>query len=182
MIIRFKEKTPHVAEDIYVAPTAAIIGDVEIGAQSSVWFGACLRGDYGPIRVGERCSVQDNAVIHVNHTPDGRIFPTVIGSDCVIGHGAVVEGCEIGDGCLIGMNAVVLPGARIGAGAVVAAGAVVMEGQNVPAYALVAGTPAKVKRQFDGPQAGLAWAAKEYVGLRHAYLTNSAVISEADHD
>ena len=79
MIIRFKDRIPRVDSDTYVAPTAAIIGDVVIGHQSSIWFGTCIRGDYGPIRVGDRCSVQDNAVIHVKHTPDGRVFPTRIG-------------------------------------------------------------------------------------------------------
>jgi len=170
LLINFKGETPDVDASVYIAPTAAVIGNSKIGAESSVWFGACIRGDYGPIRIGARCSIQDNAVVHVNHTPDGKIYPTIVGDDCVIGHGAVIEGCEIGNGCLIGMNAVVLPRAKIGTGAIIAAGAVVTESQEVPPYALVAGAPAKIKRQFDKPSPGIAWAADEYVKLRGEYM------------
>jgi len=182
MIIRFMGVSPQLGSDVYVAQNAAIIGDVEIGSESSVWFGACIRGDYGPIRIGDRCSVQDNAVVHVNHTPDGQVFPTRIGSDCVIGHGATVEGCEVGDGCLIGMNAVVLPGARIGSGAVVAAGSVIKEGQIVPDLALVAGTPARIKRQFRNPQPDVSWAAAEYVRLGRKYLETGIILAETANE
>lgn len=172
MIIRFKNKTPRLGANIFVAPTATIIGDTIVGDHSSVWFGACIRGDYAPVSIGKRCSIQDNAVVHVNHRSDGTLFPTRIADDCIVGHGAVVEGCEIGIGCLIGMNAVILPGARIGAGTIVAAGAVVLEGQNVPKYVLLGGVPATVKRQFDGPQDSLAWSAQEYVSLAQSYLND----------
>ena len=174
----FEGKLPALGEGVYVAPTAAIIGDTSIGDESSVWFGACIRGDYGAVWIGQRCSVQDNAVVHVNHRPDGTVNPTVIHNDCVVGHGAVIEGCEIGTGCLIGMNAVVLPGARVGAGSVVAAGAVVMEGQDVPENTLVAGAPAQVRRRFDGPGTAVIWAANEYVLLRQRYLEQAAVLAE----
>jgi carbonic anhydrase/acetyltransferase-like protein (isoleucine patch superfamily) len=177
MIIAFEDKTPDLADDVYVAPTAAVVGDVVIGAGSSVWFGTVIRGDYGPIRIGAGCSIQDNAVIHVNHTSDA-IFPTVIEDDCIVGHGAVVEGCIIGRGCLVGMNAIVLPRATVGEGCVIAAGAVIKEGMTVPAYSLLAGAPAVVKRTFDGPSEALAWAAGEYRELAGRYRRGTRIISE----
>lgn len=168
--ITFQGITPTVGSNVFIAPTAAVIGDAKIGDDSSIWFGAVVRGDYGPIRIGQNCSIQDNVVIHVNHTPNGDVFPTTIGDDCVIGHGAVVEGCEIGKGCLIGMNTVVLPRATLGEGCVVAAGSVVTEGQNIPAFSLVAGAPAVIKRQFDTANPSIAWAANEYKKLKQQYL------------
>ena len=170
MKLAFGGKLPNVGTNVFIAPNAAIIGDVIVGDHSSIWFSATIRGDYGPIEIGEGCSIQDGAVIHVNHTENGDIFPTIIGADCVIGHGAVVEGCTIGDGCLIGMNAVVLPRAKLGRGCIVAAGAVVREGDIVPEFSLVAGTPATIKRTFEAPRRDLAWAAMEYRSLGKKYL------------
>ncbi len=171
MLMEFAGKAPQLGEAVFIAPTAAVIGAVEVGAASNVWFGAVIRGDYGPIRIGAGCSIQDNAVVHVNHNDKGEIFPTVIDDDCVIGHGAVVEGCHIEAVCLVGMNAVILPRARIGTGSIVAAGAVVKEGDTIPPYSLLAGTPAKVKRQFSGPSPDVAWAAAEYRALAAKYLS-----------
>ncbi len=178
MQIRFKRKTPVLGAGVYVAPTAAIIGDSHIGDESSVWFGACVRGDYGPIRIGKRCSIQDNVVVHVNHRPDGSVHPTFIKDDCVIGHGAVLEGCEIDAGCLIGMNAVILPRVHLRPGVIIAAGAVVTEGQDIPAHSLVAGAPATIKRRFDGPSDAISWAANEYVRLRQCYIDDSEILED----
>lgn len=143
MIIEYKGKRPQIADNVYIAPNATVIGDVVIGEGSSVWFGAVIRGDTGPIRIGAGVSVQDNCVIHVNDRDD-----TIIGNEIVIGHGAILEGCVIGDGVLIGMNATVLSGARVGEQAVIAAGAVIREGFEVPAKTLAAGVPAKLLRQL----------------------------------
>ena len=177
MIIEFEEKKPVIADNIFVAPTAAVIGDVSIEEGSSVWFGAVIRGDYGPIRIGSGCSIQDNVVIHVNHSSDGLVFPTIIEDDCIIGHGAVIEGCRLGKGCLIGMNAVILPKASLGEGCVVAAGSVIKTGEEIPPYSLLAGTPAIIKRTFDGPSDDLTWAVSEYRQLSIKYQSRSKIIT-----
>lgn len=140
MIIELDGVRPAIAADVYVAPTAVIIGNVTVKAGASIWFGAVLRGDTGPIVIGERVSVQDNVVIHVNEEEE-----TIVGNDVLVGHGAILEGCRIEQGALIGMGAVVLSGARIGAGALVAAGSVVREHSHVPDYTLAAGVPASVR-------------------------------------
>lgn len=173
MLIRFRNIDPQIADGVFIAPNSAIIGDVVLGEQSSVWFGASIRGDYGPIRIGSGCSIQDNVVIHVNHNSKGEIFPTTIGNNCIVGHGAVVEGCDVGDGCLIGMNAVILPRATIGAGSIVAAGAVVKSGQSIPPNSLVAGTPAVIKRTLPATDPEIAWSAEEYKALAAEYLAQS---------
>lgn len=177
MIIEFEEKKPVVADDVFVAPTAAVIGDVLIGQGSSVWFGAVIRGDYGPIRIGSGCSIQDNVVVHVNHSEDGSVTPTIIDDDCIIGHGAVIEGCRLGKNCLIGMNAVILPKSMLGEGCVVAAGSVVKIGEKIRPYSLLTGSPAIVKRTFDGPSDELTWAASEYRQLSVRYQSRAKVIT-----
>jgi len=141
LLIDYAGKRPKIALDAFVAENATIIGDVTIEAGASIWYGAVLRGDSGHIHIGARTSVQDNVVIHVNHSYD-----TLVGEEVVIGHGAVLEGCTIGPGVLLGMNATVLSGARIGMASVIAAGAVVRENMDVPPGMLLAGVPAKIKR------------------------------------
>lgn len=140
MIITYKGQTPQIANDVFIAPNATIIGDVVIGAGSSVWFGAVIRGDVGRIRIGSGVSVQDNVVIHVNGRHD-----TIIDNDITIGHAAVLEGCHIESGALIGMNATVLDGSFIKRNAIVAAGSVVRENFVVPVETLAAGVPARLK-------------------------------------
>jgi carbonic anhydrase/acetyltransferase-like protein (isoleucine patch superfamily) len=157
-LYEFQGKRPEIAADVYVAPNATIIGDVVIGAGSSVWFGAVIRGDVGPIRIGAGVSVQDNVVIHVNGRDE-----TIIEDEVTIGHGAVLEGCRLGRGCLVGMNATVLSGAVVGAGAIVAAGAVVREDGVVPTAVLVAGVPAEIRGELStAVQNRLAHAADHY--------------------
>lgn len=134
---------PDIHESVFVAETAAVIGDVKIGADSSVWYSAVIRGDMHYIKIGERTNVQDGAVLHVVR---GK-FPLEIGNDVTIGHAAVVHACTVHDKVLIGMNATVLDGAVIEEGSIVAAGAVVLEGQTVRKNTLVAGIPAREKRQ-----------------------------------
>ena len=159
---------PRIHPTAFVAPTAVVIGNVTIGREASVWFGAVLRGDEPEfeIRVGERTSVQDNVVIHVS-----RQGATVIGAGVTLGHGAILESCVVGDGALIGMNAVVLQRATVGEAALIAAGAVVGSGSDIPPRTMAAGTPARVKKELDGES--LRWvttSADHYVELSRSYL------------
>jgi carbonic anhydrase/acetyltransferase-like protein (isoleucine patch superfamily) len=150
LLIEYHGNRPRVADDVFLAPTAVLIGDVTVEAGASIWFGAVLRGDFGPIVIGPGSNVQDNAVIHV-----GVDWPTQIGANVTIGHGAVLEGCTIGDGAIVGMNATVLPRAVVGDEAMIAAGSVVGEGVQVPPRSLAAGVPARVKKELAGNS--LAW-------------------------
>jgi carbonic anhydrase/acetyltransferase-like protein (isoleucine patch superfamily) len=138
-------KRPNVHPDAYIAPTAVLIGDVEVGAGASVWFGAVLRGDEATIRVGEGANIQDNAVIHC-----AKDLPTVIERDASVGHSAQLEGCVVEHGALVGMGATMLQRSRLGAGSMLAAGAVLMEGQTIPPNHMAAGVPATVKKPLDG--------------------------------
>lgn len=167
MLYRHLDEVPRLGRDVYVAPSASVIGCVTLGEQSSVWFGSVLRGDVGRIEVGARTNVQDLTVVHVTEGAEG----TFIGDDVVIGHRAVVHECRIEDCALIGMGSVLLDGAVIGSGAIVAAGAVVREGQRIPALALVAGVPAEVRRIL--PESSLEARrlhARHYVELARRYL------------
>lgn len=136
---RYIDKIPEIAEDVHIAPGAALIGDVRLGVQSSVWYGCVLRADLHHITVGARSNVQDGTVCHL-----GDDDPLIIGDDVVVGHRAVLHGCTIEDGCLIGIQATVLDGAVIGRGSVVGAGALVTAGVVVPPRSLALGAPAKV--------------------------------------
>jgi carbonic anhydrase/acetyltransferase-like protein (isoleucine patch superfamily) len=151
--------SPEVAPSAWVAPGAYVVGDVHLGEESSVWYGAVLRGDTEPIRVGSRTNVQDGCVLHADPG-----YPTIVGDDCVVGHGAILHGCEIRNGCLVGMGATVLNGARIGEGSIVAAGALVSEGKEFPAQSLIVGIPAKRVREVTGKQMeDIARGVREYV-------------------
>lgn len=144
--------------DCWIAPDANVIGRVVLHAGSSVWFGSTLRGDNEPIVVGEGSNVQENCVLHTDMG-----FPLTIGRDCTIGHKAMLHGCTIGDGSLIGMAAIVLNGARIGRGCLIGAGALVTEGKEIPDGSLVLGSPARVVREIDeAGQAELLASAEHY--------------------
>ena len=167
-VIPFGRHAPRIADDAFVAPTAVLVGNVVVESEASIWFGAVLRGDDPdhPIVVGRRSSVQDNCVVHV-----GRWGPTVIGPECTVGHGATFESCTIGEGTIVGMNAVILQEAEIGRECVIAAGAVVKEGARIGDRSLVAGVPAVVKKTLEGSAA--AWVeggGAHYVELSRAYL------------
>ncbi|MGH2549743.1 MAG: gamma carbonic anhydrase family protein, partial [Thermomicrobiales bacterium] len=140
----FEGKTPVIADDVFVAPGAMIIGDVEIGAGSSVWFNVVIRADCNSVRIGERTNVQDGAIIHVD--PDA---PCTIGDDVTIGHGAIVHGTNVGSRVMIGMGAVILSRSTVADEVLIAAGAVVPEEMVIRSGALVAGVPAKEKRELD---------------------------------
>ncbi|MFD1881009.1 gamma carbonic anhydrase family protein [Paracoccus pacificus] len=149
---------PQCAPDAWVAPDAQLMGRVVLEAAASVWFGAVLRGDNEQIRVGEGSNVQDLTVIH---TDPG--FACTIGRDCTIGHRAILHGCTIGDGVLVGMGAIILNGARIGAGSLIGAGAFVPENREIPPGSLVMGMPGKVVRELDpGARAKLLDSARRY--------------------
>lgn len=130
-------------ENVYIAPNATLAGDVVLGKDVNIWYGAVLRGDSGTITVGEGSNVQDNAVIHEK---------TTIGKYCTVGHGAIIHGATIGDGCLIGMGAIVLGGAVLGEGCLVGAGALVTGKTNAPAGSILMGSPAKVEKSMTPEQ------------------------------
>lgn len=157
------DRTPTIHPDAFVHPDAVLIGDVRIGALSSIWPCAVLRGDYGTVIVGERTSIQDGAVIHA--VAD---FPTVIGNECVIGHLAHLEGCVVHDRALIGSGSIVLHEAVIHSGATVAAGAVVRNLVEVPANAAAMGVPATIRLDFSSPEE-VALLAALYVANAHRY-------------
>lgn len=158
MIYELDGIAPEIAEDCWVAPDANLIGRVVLEPGASVWFGSTLRGDNEEIRVGAGSNVQENCVFH---TDPG--YALRIGANCTIGHKAMLHGCVIGDGSLIGMGATVLNGARIGKGCLIGAGALVTEGKDIPDFSLVMGTPGKVVRVLDeAAQAGLLKSAEHY--------------------
>jgi carbonic anhydrase/acetyltransferase-like protein (isoleucine patch superfamily) len=142
LLLAYRGVAPRIHGDAWVAPGATVIGDVEIGAESSVWFGAVVRGDFHWIRVGARTNLQDGCVVHVTR----ERFPAWIGDEVTVGHGATVHGCRVGHGALVGIGAIVLDGAEIGEEGLVAAGAVVTPGSAVPPRTLVAGAPARPVR------------------------------------
>jgi len=142
MIRPFRGVWPRIAETAFVEESAAVIGDVEIGEHSSIWFHAVVRGDVHVIRIGSYTNIQDGVVVHVT----GGRFPALIGDRVTIGHRAIVHGCTVGNDCLIGMGAILLDGVVVGERSLIAAGAVVREGTQVPPGSLVAGVPARIVR------------------------------------
>lgn len=174
MIIEYRGKRPKVDSSAFVAPTAVLIGDVEVGPESSIWFGAVLRADNGPIRIGARTSIQDNAVVHVS---EGAA--TIVGDDVTVGHCAVMEDCRIAAHALIGSNATLLNGSTIGEGALVAAGSVVGQNTEIPAHVVAAGAPAQVKKKLEGEAA--SWidvSAEAYVELSRTYMAQTIGLIE----
>jgi carbonic anhydrase/acetyltransferase-like protein (isoleucine patch superfamily) len=171
MIKPFKDKTPKIAQSAFVAENAVIIGDVEIGPRSSIWYGVAIRADINYIRIGKETNIQENTVIHVDLNDRGLgDCATIIGDRVTVGHGAILHGCKIEDDCLIGMGAIVLSGARIRAGSVVAAGALVKEGQQIPPRSMVMGMPAVIKRQLpDEVIEQIRTSARHYVDLAEEY-------------
>ncbi len=139
----YKTFKPRIDENVFIAPTAQIIGDVHVGRQSSVWFSSVLRGDMDSIRVGERTNIQDLSLCHAD-----KGIPLKIGDGVTIGHRCIIHGCTIENNCLIGMGAVVMNQAVIGRGSVVAAGSVVLEKTIIPSYSLVTGLPGRVKKTY----------------------------------
>ena len=177
-LLPFNGKTPKVHPSAFIAPTAVLIGDVTVGAESSVWFGAVLRGDdpdHG-IVVGPRTSVQDNCVVHV-----GGWGPTVIGADVTVGHGAKFESCTIGDRTVVGMNAIILQKAIIGSECLLAANTVVLEGREIPDRSVVAGVPGVIKKTLEGGAAEwIKGGGAHYVELSRQYLRAGIGLGDAE--
>jgi carbonic anhydrase/acetyltransferase-like protein (isoleucine patch superfamily) len=167
MLRPHRGRMPVVHESAYIDPSAQVIGDVVIGAESSVWMNAVVRGDVNYIRIGARSNVQDGTIIHVMHDT----HPTVIGDDVTLGHGVIVHGCTLGNRVLIGMGATLLNGVEIGDDSIVAAGALVTEGTRVPPRSLVMGSPGKVRRVLEDEQvAAILEYAQNYVRYRLDYM------------
>jgi carbonic anhydrase/acetyltransferase-like protein (isoleucine patch superfamily) len=167
MIRSFRGKTPRLGSRVFVAETAVLIGDVELGDDVSIWYGTVLRGDIYPIRIGARTNIQDNCTLHVT----GDVFPVTIGEEVTLGHGVIAHGCTIERGALIGIGSMVLDGAVIGEQSIVAAGALVTQEMVVPPRSLVMGSPAKVKRSLTDDD--LVWLQRfhrAYLGYKEEYL------------
>ena len=167
MILPYKDLYPQLGQNIFLAPNATLIGDVHLGDDCSVWFGAVIRGDVNYIRIGAKTNIQDLCMCHVTLNK----WPLLVGEGVTVGHGAILHGCVIQDYCLIGMGARILDGARIGPRALIAAGAVVREGFVVPENTLVAGTPAEIKRALRPQEIeNLLASAERYVSYKNTYL------------
>lgn len=170
MILPYKNNSPKIPESVFVAPNATIIGDVEIGEDSSVWFNTVIRGDVHKIRIGTRTNIQDGCVLHVTY----QKYSLTLGHEVTVGHGAILHGCVIEDQCLIGMGARVLDGARIGKFSLVAAGSLVREGQEIPPQTLVAGVPAVAKRTLSEQEVQtILQSAQRYVEYKNTYLDSA---------
>ncbi|PYT01421.1 MAG: gamma carbonic anhydrase family protein [Acidobacteria bacterium] len=168
MIKPFKNSTPKIHETAFVTDDAIVIGDVEIGAESSVWFGSIVRGDVNHIRIGERTNIQDATVIHVS----SKKHSTILEDEITVGHRVTLHGCYVETGCLIGIGSIVLDGARIGRNSLVAAGCLVTPGTIIPPESLIMGAPARVKRQLTSNELeNLAQSSRNYVELSRAYLS-----------
>lgn len=166
MIITVKGKTPVVGKDAFVAPNATIIGDVELGARASVWFGSVVRGDAGSIRIGEDTNIQDLSVIHVYSGG----FNTTVGRGVTVGHRVVLHGCTVGDYALIGMGSVLLNGCEIGDECIIGAASLVTEGTRIPPRTLALGSPARPKRPLTEQElAHVRQSAAHYVGYAALY-------------
>ena len=164
-VYRIEDRTPKLDDDAWVAPGATVVGDVSLAADTSVWFGAVIRADNEPVRIGRGSNVQENAVLHVDPG-----LPMVIGEHVTIGHQAMLHGCTVGDESLIGIQAVILNGAVIGRHCLVGAGALVTEGKQFPDGSLIIGTPARVARPLTEAEIeGLRRSAASYVERSRHY-------------
>jgi carbonic anhydrase/acetyltransferase-like protein (isoleucine patch superfamily) len=167
----FNKTQPRIHETAFVAENAIIIGDVEIGEDSSVWYGSIIRGDVNFIRIGARTNIQDACVIHVSR----KTHPTILEDEITLGHRVTLHGCVVETGCLIGIGACVLDGARIGRNSLVAAGSLVTPGTHIPPRSLVMGSPARVKRELSEDEIkDLARFWQNYVELSRIYREESS--------
>ncbi len=168
-VFPFKSITPRIAPSAFIAENAIVIGDVEIGQESSVWYGCTLRGDVNDIKIGARTNIQDGSVIHVSSTTQG----TYIGDDVTVGHMALLHACTIGDRAFIGMKACIMDDAKVQSDAMVAADALVTSGKIVPSGQLWGGSPAKYMRDLTREEIDfLKFSAKRYVTLSREYHNN----------
>ena len=166
MLRPYRGQVPRVHPSAFIDDSAQVIGDVEIGEESSVWMCVVVRGDVNRIRIGRRSNIQDGTIVHVMKDT----HPTVIGDDVTVGHAAVVHGCTIEDRCLIGMGAILLNGVHVGSGSIIAAGTLVPEGTQIPPRSLVMGSPGKVRRTLsDADLDEIQMYADRYVAYRLDY-------------
>lgn len=166
MIRSFQGRAPQIAASAYVDPQAVVIGSVVIAEDSSIWPSAVLRGDYHPIRIGARTSIQDGCVLHVQ----SEEYSVTVGDRVTVGHGVILHGCTVESDCLIGMGSILLNGCRIGSGSIVAAGSLVTERMQVPPRSLVMGSPAKIRRPLtEDERAQIALSADHYVEFKNAF-------------
>lgn len=173
-IYRLGEHVPALATEVWVAPSAQVMGNVHLGAHSSVWYGAVVRGDNEPMHIGAGSNVQDGAVLHSDPG-----FALTIGENVTVGHQAMLHGCTVGDGSLIGIGAIVLNGARIGKNCLVAAGALVTEGKHFPDGSLIVGSPATVKRALSPEQIeGLLASAANYQANARRHALHLEAVAE----
>ena len=169
MITSFKDRLPAIDPTAFIADDALVIGDVEIGAEASIWFGSVIRGDVNYIRIGDRTNIQDATVIHVS----SETHSTILENDITVGHRVTLHGCYVEAECLIGIGAILLDGVRIGKNSLVAAGSLVTPGTQIPPGSLVMGTPAKVKRELSDEEIGnIRRSAARYVELAAIYRSN----------
>ncbi|HEY2603052.1 MAG TPA: gamma carbonic anhydrase family protein [Thermoleophilaceae bacterium] len=177
MLVELDGVRPTIGRDVFLAPTAVLIGDVRVADRANIWFGAVLRGDFSHIEIGEATSVQDNTVMHC-----AGELPTIVGREVTIGHGAILEGCVVEDRALVGMGAILCQRSRLGSGAMLAAGAVLSERTEIGAGMLGAGVPAREKKELSGSaKAWTEFATNDYQGLRMRYLS-SARFEQTDDD
>ena len=169
-MLPFQSVDPSINDTAFIADNATVIGDVEIGEDSSVWFGSVIRGDVNHIRIGDRTNIQDLTVIHVTTST----HPTILENEITVGHRVVLHGCYVESGCLIGIGAVLLDGVRIGRSSLVAAGSLVTPGTDIPPGSLVMGSPARVKRDlttYELAYLDRSW--RSYVDLKNKYLAGN---------
>lgn len=168
IILPYNDKTPTLGEGVFVAPGAAVIGDVVVGADTNIWFNVTIRGDVNTIRIGQRTNIQDGTVCHVTY----KNGPLVIGNDVTIGHKAILHACTLEDLSFVGMGAIVMDGCVIESGGMLAAGALLNPGKVVKSGEIWAGVPAKPLRPMTQAEKDyLPWSAQHYVKLGHQYLT-----------
>jgi len=167
MIKYFENKQPHLGENVYISETAMVIGDITLGDEVNIWFGAVLRGDMHYIKIGNRTNIQDNSVVHVTT----GVSPTNIGNGVTVGHGAIIHGCTIEDDCLIGMGAIIMDDAVIGTGSLIGAGALIPPNMIIPPNSLVVGSPGKVVREVKNVEKEMILERpQEYIDLAAIYL------------
>ena len=167
-LVEFEGIRPTVAKTAFLAPTAALIGDVQVAEGASIWFGAVLRGDVMPLRIGARTSIQDNSTVHAT----GGWSSTVVGDDCVVGHNVILHGCTLGNRVLVGMGAIVMDFVEVGDDVIIGAGALVTPRTKIPSGSMVLGSPAKVRRELtDEERSSITEGAQVYVAKCHEYRT-----------
>lgn len=165
MIIKHNENTPMIGSDVFIAENATIIGKVTLESESSIWFGAVLRGDVESITIGRKSNIQDNSVVHTS-----KGHPTIVGDDVTVGHGAIIHGCQIGNRVLVGMGAIILDGAVIEDDCMIGAGTLVPPGKTIPSGYLAVGSPAKVVRELtDAEKQSLIDSANRYANYAISY-------------